>query len=78
MKPDATIEAQIEAAWLALLEHGGRRRFVLTSCGKLRWGREEPGTEIGTFTPAISLADFRAEVFHVYGELRVAVHHGGR
>jgi hypothetical protein len=79
LKPQATIEAQIEAAWCELDDNGGTHRYYFAD-GKLRrgpWIRGEKVTIVGTFTRAISLADFRDEVYSVYATLREAKN-GGR
>jgi hypothetical protein len=74
-----SIEEQIEACWLWLLDHAGRHEFWLTVDGKLRHGPGRMGgaIDIGTFDRRVSLSDFREQVFDAYGELKAAIHGAG-
>jgi hypothetical protein len=71
-----SLNLEIERAWLELLEMSprGKRTIFLTSCRRLVSGFIAQNSlttrEVGTYTRAISLEDFRADVFHVYGLVR--------
>ncbi|MEO7938720.1 MAG: hypothetical protein ABIR55_08860 [Burkholderiaceae bacterium] len=61
-----SIEEQIEAAWHALTEARGRRRYYLTDGGRLQHG-DGIGIDVGTYTREIELRDFRDDVFFAFG-----------
>lgn len=63
-------EVEIETVWVRLTKlRGWTRKTVCLSpnTGQLvmRWPRKEPyENEVGTYTKAVTLADFRADAFH--------------
>lgn len=67
-----SLAEQIESAWDSLTDQRKPRTFYLTDDGRLRYG--DGAHEVGTFNAAISLCDFRAEVFFVYEQTRRARH----
>jgi hypothetical protein len=74
-----SLEDQVEACWLWLLDHRGEHEFWLTPGGRLRHGPREAGAvAIGrpgqTFNRQVSLFDFRHAVYDAYSNLKAAVH----
>lgn len=76
-----SIEEQIEAAWLWLLDHTGEHEFWLTAGGRLRHGPRESGAidvlaqgGARTFNRQVSLFEFRQRVYDAYSNLKAAVH----
>jgi len=68
-----SLEHEIERAWNALLRTYRPRQLFLTEAGFIVWGERAQRSshklhEIGTFTRAISLADFREEVFYAFDQ----------
>lgn len=76
MRDAASIEVQIEAAWLELLECRRRRRYFLTDSGKLRHGEgtSKGDEEVGYYTRSVELDQFREDVFFVYSKLKGKIH----
>lgn len=64
------LELEVERAWVALANLYGLRTLYLTSTNRLRWGwvadRAHEVTEVGTYTRAVPLQDFREDVFFAY------------
>ena len=75
-KSPESIETQVEAAWLALLECARRRRYFLTDTGKLRHGEgnSKGDEEVGYYTRAVTLVAFREDVFFVYSRMKGRFH----
>lgn len=67
---------EVERCWLALIEMSpkGQRTIFLTSCKRLISGfiaqHSMTNVEVGTYTRAISLAEFREDVEYAYEQLR--------
>jgi hypothetical protein len=66
------LELVVESAWLQLAELAPptARTLYLTPDAKITRFMRPGSVEIGTFTRAIHLADFRNEVFGVYDLMR--------
>lgn len=68
----ASLEARIESAWLKLAT--GRHPLTVYLDGAMirLAGPQETalGREVGTYDRNVSLADFRADVFHEYARCR--------
>lgn len=62
------LELEIERAWIALADRPAPRTCWLMPDHRIVFGNGTPyqGREIGTYTRTVLLADFRADVFHVY------------
>lgn len=66
-----TLEVQIEKAWDMLLKMPPRRRrtLYLTMARRVVWASNDVRAshlmEVGTYDRSITLADLRADVFHV-------------
>lgn len=71
MTTPAALSGQIESAWTALTESPRLIRFYLTDDGRLQYG-QGGGWEVGWYSSAVTLADFRDDCFHVFESLRRA------
>lgn len=64
------LEIEIERAWVLLGHRRGPFAVRLTRMGRLvgitRSSCSEDGDDVGTYTSAIGLAEFREDVFFVY------------
>lgn len=74
--PLAALELRIEEAWLRLTARRGARPVTvcLTDAGNLTgvtpYEPRESGTEVGTYTHTVTLAQFREDVFFAHDQRR--------